>query len=151
METMHAIKIVNYEKEYGTNTFKPYTSMEKHDVVKLKEKIAVMLGLTVAVSSVTLCVHIYESSDLLPNVNAMDDSFCLQSVFDKLSIDPSDVIYVDWDGFKDVDIFATTDLTTVFSDIWYPSSDDIFLIDPLVNWIVTVDHEGLVKFLHINK
>ena len=35
-----------------------------------------------------------------------------------------------------------------FSDIWYPSTDDIDVFDSSVSWILSVNHEGEIRSMH---
>ncbi len=43
------------------------------------------------------------------------------------------------------------DLISTFSDIWYPSSDDLDIIDGTMQWIVSIDHNGTVRALSVGK
>ncbi|EKO31739.1 hypothetical protein LEP1GSC179_0008 [Leptospira santarosai str. MOR084] len=41
------------------------------------------------------------------------------------------------------------DLINNFDDIWYPSVDDIDIIDMSISWILSVSHFGEIKLIDL--
>jgi hypothetical protein len=62
--------------------------------------------------------------------------------------DPKSGWHINWMHFDVVDKMKTVDFIKYFEYIWYPSSDDIDVIDENLNWIMLIDHEGGVRLLN---
>lgn len=64
----------------------------------------------------------------------------------KLDLEYSDEVMVNWYQFDDVDKMKLDDIEKHFHDLWYPDVDDIDIIHPNFLWIVSIDHSGDIKF-----
>ena len=87
---------------------------------------------------------------LIPDVNAEDDGFDMGRLMDRLNLDMPEVVYLNWYHFDDVDEMSTRDLSLHFSDIWYPSADDLEVIDPRTQWVMSIHHAGMITVLDFN-
>lgn len=85
-----------------------------------------------------------EASDVT-DVNAGEPGFDLCRTIDALGLERSEEVLLNWRHFDNVDRIRLVDLCNYFSDIWYPSSDDIEIIHPERQWIVSVSHDGDVR------
>jgi hypothetical protein len=79
---------------------------------------------------------------LLDDVNALDDDFDLLDVWKKGQIVPADDLLLSFDVLGSVDEMHRKDLERCFGDIWYPTSDDLFVFDRSAEWALFVDHDG---------
>jgi hypothetical protein len=77
-------------------------------------------------------------------VNSLSDDFRLSQVLWRLRILPPEYVFVNWYRFDDVDEIKFADLESHFTDIWYPSSDDIEVFDSSLKWLIAVSHDGSV-------
>jgi hypothetical protein len=50
--------------------------------------------------------------------------------------------FLNWYRFDKVDELKFDDLCEVFDDLWYPSSDDLDILNPNINWVVSIEHFG---------
>ena len=57
------------------------------------------------------------NGSFIEKYNALDDHFSLLELFADLNL-CCDVICINWDEFKTIDVFRTIDLYNYFSDIW---------------------------------
>ncbi|MGF7494324.1 heat-shock protein [Campylobacter concisus] len=80
----------------------------------------------------------------LDGFNADEENFDLKAVFNKLDIATPNEICINFNKFESIDILHFDDLSKFFSDIWYPSLDDIEIFDLNLNWIVSVRHYGAI-------
>ena len=57
-------------------------------------------------------------------------------------------LYVCWDCFYAIDRFDYNDIVKYFSDIWYPSVDDIIIFDDSYNVCMMIRHDGVIYLLN---
>ena len=86
----------------------------------------------------------------MSGANAEDDQFDLRKVLDELGFVLSEVTYLNWNRFDDIDEISTSELLNHFSDIWYPATDDLEMIDAQMQWVIAVHHSGTVKALKLD-
>ena len=57
-------------------------------------------------------------------------------------------LYVCWDYFYAIDRFDYNDIVKYFSDIWYPSVDDIIIFDDSYKVCMMIRHDGVIYLLN---
>ena len=57
-------------------------------------------------------------------------------------------LYVCWDCFYAIDRFDFNDIVKYFSDIWYPSVDDIIIFDDSYKVCMMIRHDGVIYILN---
>lgn len=62
---------------------------------------------------------------------------------------PPEEVYVNWHQFDRVDRIGLHALSTNLTDIWYPKSDDIDVVDPAYRWVTSIGYDGEVYFLEL--
>ncbi len=87
----------------------------------------------------------------MDNVNAEDDNFDWNKVFNRIGIPVPNEVFINFERFNSIDVFLFNDFCKYFGDIWYPAADDIEVFDATFNWIVSVKHYGLVHYAKIEK
>lgn len=66
-----------------------------------------------------------------------------------LGLDHDDICTVVWVGpFPSVRMPIRVCLT-YFYDVWYPGSDDIWVMDHARTWLFQCDHHGYLQFVHL--
>ena len=78
--------------------------------------------------------------------SADEANFDLNSLFGKLNIATSNEICINFNKFESIDILHFDDLSKFFSDIWYPSLDDIEIFDLKLSFIISVRHYGAIYY-----
>lgn len=144
---MHSVKINNFEKENGEGSFPTYRRLNCAELSQLKSILSANLNLNSSADGRDILSKITESKCPLLGINTLESSFSLRNIICNLGFAPSIKVYVNWDDFREVDEIGFDDITNYFSDIWYPSSDDIEIIDKDLKWIVSIDHMGGVSYL----
>jgi len=88
---------------------------------------------------------IQERSALVQGLNAQDEGFALRRALKAAGICPLERVAINWGRFDDIDWAQLDELSLLFSDVWYPGSDDIDLFDSTLTWVLTICHEGYVS------
>ena len=75
------------------------------------------------------------------------ENFKLIETLKNLKIQSSDKIFINWYRYDNIDSMTLDDLDTYFYDIWFAGPDDIDIFDRNLNWIVSIQHEGIVSYI----
>ena len=137
---MDQIKLENFRKEHG---FKMpiIRSLSAGECLKIRENL----------------LHKFSLDDLdeffkidkfsrLDGFNADEEKFDLKAAFRKLNIATPNEICINFNKFESIDILHFDDLSKFFSDIWYPSLDDIEIFDIHLSFILSVRHYGAIYY-----
>ena len=125
---MDKFKIENYEREHGAGTFVPFRHLGDEEANYVKEGLRMRLNLPEGLPSGEILRAIQDRSTLLPGVDADADEFNLRHVLDNLGFEVSEFTYLNWRRFDDIDEVKSSYLPPIFSDVWYPSADDLDLL-----------------------
>jgi len=146
---MYEIKLKRLVNEIeGREVFADVSGDEPVPLVeRLKQKLnmpVIATGravLTKLLETATFCGH---------DVNAEKDDFRLRQVLESLGLSLGNYVYLNLMHFDDVDKVELDFLSKYFDDFWYPSSDDLDIIDQDLRWYVCVDHHGFIQFADLN-
>ena len=144
---MEAFKLVNFQHEHNTN-------MPIVRSIEGSECEAVLCALFRSWHVTTLEEFFKKEEQefvLVDNVNAEDDNFDWNKVFNRIGIPVPNEVFINFERFNSIDVFLFNDFCKYFGDIWYPAADDIEVFDAPFNWIVSVKHYGLVHYAKIEK
>lgn len=144
---MHSSKIENYERDHGLGTFVLFRKITVEETNCFRIHLKKILSLPQEISPKDLVNVISKRSYLLQGFNAEDTEFDLYKLFAKLHLLFPEKIYLNWYQFEELDEISTVDLVNKFHDIWYPSSDDLDLVDPQAQWVISIHHTGAVTLL----
>ena len=133
---MDQIKLENFRKEYGFR-MPIIRSLSEAERLKIRENLLHKFSL----DDIDEFFKIDKFSRL-DGFNADEENFDLKAVFGKLNIATPNEICINFNKFESIDIFRFDDLSKFFSDIWYPSLDDIEIFDLKLSFIVSVRHYG---------
>ena len=150
---MESFKIDHFKKENPLEEFPKFNTLNPNNAEKLYKNIYERMskGIVGGVTNDTLAKIIDGYGVLLTVFNAKEEGFLLENVFRNIKIFPNEKIYINWYLFDDVDEMRFVDLNNYFYDIWYPGSDDIDIFDSTFSWVLSISHEGYVKYLNINR
>ena len=86
------------------------------------------------------------NGSFIEKYNALDDHFSLLELFADLNL-RCDVICINWDEFKTIDVFRTIDLYNYFSDIWFPCADNIIVFPRNMTIFIMIRHDGAIYYV----
>ena len=135
---MDQIKLENFRKEYGFD-MPVIRSLLPGECLKIRENLLHKFSL----DDVDEFFKIDKFSRL-DGFNADEENFDLKAVFGKLNIATPNEICINFNKFESIDILHFDDLSKFFSDIWYPSLDDIEIFDINLSFIFSVRHYGAI-------
>ena len=137
---MDQIKLENFRKEYGFD-MPVIRSLLPGECLKIRENLLHKFSL----DDVDEFFKIDKFSRL-DGFNADEENFDLKAVFGKLNIATPNEICINFNKFESIDILHFDDLSKFFSDIWYPSLDDIEIFDINLSFIFSVRHYGAIYY-----
>ncbi len=146
---MDAHKIVIFRKANPGTPFPEYVPLTTDEAGEVDRMVRRKLAVPTAMAPADLLMQIRARSTRLHGASVFSSHFDLAAVAAGLSSPaPADVV-INWYRFDELDRMALRDLAAHLKDIWFPSVDDIEIIDPGGRWIISVDHEGRVYVLDL--
>ena len=147
--SVERFKIENFEQEHGVNTFPAFRSLASeeanHTLTMLKRR----LELPNELNALGVLDTVDQKSVDVNGVDATEDAFDLRSVLGRLEFSAAKV-FVNWYRFDRIDEFEIEDLCKYFRDIFYPSADDLEILDSNLTWLMSIRHYGAVKALRLS-
>ena len=137
---MDQIKLENFRKEYGFE-MPIVRSLSAGECLKIRENLLHKFSL----NDVDEFFKIDKFSKL-DGFNADEVNFDLMTAFSELGIAMPNEICINFNKFESIDILHFDDLSKFFSDVWYPSLDDIEIFDINLSFIVSVRHYGEIYY-----
>ena len=137
---MDQIKLENFRKEYGFE-MPIIRSLPAGECLKIRENLLHKFSL----DDIDEFFKI-DKFNRLDGFNANEEKFDLKAAFSELGIATPNEICINFNKFENIDILRFDDLSKFFSDIWYPSLDDIELFDFYLSFIVWVGDCGAIYY-----
>ena len=137
---MDQIKLENFRKEYGFE-MPIVRSLPYDECLKIRENLLHKFSL----DDIDEFFKIDKFSKL-DGFNADEANFDLNALFSELDIATPNEICINFNKFESIDILRFDDLSKFFSDIWYPSLDDIEIFDINLSFIISVRHYGEIYY-----
>jgi hypothetical protein len=141
-------KIDHFEKEHGANSFPQFRSLTSDEASHALALLKRRRGLPMELNVLGVLNTVDQMSFEVDGVNATEDRFDLRAVLALLGFSAARV-FVNWYRFDRVDEFETEDLCKYFGAIFYPSSDDMEVMDSSLTWLVSIRHNGAVRALSL--
>ena len=135
---MDQIKLENFRKEYGIK-MPIIRSLPAGECLKIRENLLHKFSL----DDIDEFFKI-DKFNKLDGFNAVEENFDIKTAFSELGIATPNEICINFNKFESIDIFRFDDLDKFFSDIWYPSLDDIEIFDIHLSFILSVRHYGAI-------
>jgi hypothetical protein len=144
-----ALKIENFSSANRGSAFPTFEHLSPSDCAHLRSEIANRIGLDPQTKPLRLLETLHAQAKPLTSVD--EAGFELRAVISVAGFNGCSDVYVNWYRFDHIDRIALLDLSKYFSDIWYPSSDDIEIFDGSLDWFVLITHDGLVSVLDVSR
>ncbi|WP_148789563.1 heat-shock protein [Campylobacter concisus] len=135
---MDQIKLENFRKEYGFE-MPIVRSLSPDECLKIRENLLHKFSL----QNIDEFFKI-DKFNKFDGFSADEANFDLNALFGKLNIATPNEICINFNKFESIDILYFDDLSKFFSDIWYPSLDDIDIFDIHLSFIFSVRHYGAI-------
>ena len=135
---MDQIKLENFRKEYGFK-LPIIRSLSAAECLEIRENLLYKFSL----QNIDEFFKIDKFSRL-DGFNADEENFDFKTAFSELGIAMPNEICINFNKFESIDILRFDDLSKFFSDIWYPSLDDIEIFDINLSFIISVRHYGAI-------
>jgi hypothetical protein len=139
---MHEIKINNFNKSHHGIEFPWYKALSPNDLEVLQKKLKSKLLLDANTDLLRLVKIMASKSSVILGIDAEDISFSLIELLKNQAIKPQSNVLINWYRFDEIDEIDINDLNKYFSDIWYPSADDIDIFDSTLSWFLSISHSG---------
>ena len=137
---MDQIKLENFRKEHGFDML-IIRSLPAGECLKIRENLLHKFSL----QNIDEFFKIDKFSRL-DGFNADEANFDLNALFNELNVATPNEICINFNKFESIDILRFDDLFKFFSDIWYPSFDDIEIFDINLSFIFSVRHYGAIYY-----
>ncbi len=141
-------KLYNFIKDNDGIAFPQIDSLSPQECIELRLKLCSRFNLKTDRRGYELALTIDRLQTCLKEVRADDPNFDLEKVLRSISVTSGNDVFVNWKNFEIIDRIKIRDLSKFFSDIWYPSTDDIDVFDSSVSWVLSVNHEGEIRSMH---
>ena len=139
---MDQIKLENFRKEHGFE-MPIIRSLSPDECLKIKENLLHKFSLNDSEIDEFFKIDKFSKLD---GFNADEVNFDLKTAFNELGIATPNEICINFNKFENIDILHFDDLSKFFSDIWYPSLDDIEIFDINLSFIISVRHYGAIYY-----
>lgn len=147
---MEEFKIDHFKREYKDKEFPWFDTIDAKHSERIRRKLADRIDFEDYNDTLAFVYKVDEISKTIDGINAQDDNFDLRALLEKYWIIPKDTVYLDWYRFDTTDRIKFRDLAKYFDSIWYPGPDDIALFDDSLDWILSINHEGILDILIIH-
>ena len=137
---MDQIKLENFRKEYGFE-MPIVRSLSPNECLKIRENLLRKFSL----NDIDEFFKI-DKFNKFDGFSAVEANFDLKTAFGELGIATPNEICINFNKFESIDILRFDDLSKFFSDIWYPSLDDIEIFDINLSFIFSVRHYGAIYY-----
>jgi hypothetical protein len=148
---MEAFNVENNEREHGRGSFIPYRPLDSYAAKELCQRLALSLDLDALTTGREVLQVIRDRGVLVEGVSAENETFDLGQLLAGLRLPLQEKLFLNWYRYDRIDEVGAEDLTAHFSDLWYPSVDDLDIFDRSVSWVLSVSHYGAVQFLKMGK
>lgn len=143
---MEKFKIDHFKNENPALDFPKYRSLNNEELINIQENLYSIFNIKEDRDLLRLVKTIDTHTINIENINVDDDDFNLQELFEFIKIKPAEFIYINWYRYDDIDSLRLSDFSIYFHDIWYKGSDDIDIFDKTFTWVVSVRHDGAIRY-----
>jgi hypothetical protein len=145
---MQEFKRKHFEAAHPGTPYPRVETLSEGEATALRARIAERVKCS-ADDGLALVQSLAARSVLVEGIAADSDDFHLLGTLWRFRVRPQPTVFINWYRFDNVDRIDVEDLSRHFGDIWYPSSDDIDILDDTCDWILSVGHSGDVRLTHL--
>ena len=144
---MDQFKIEHFRSTYRRD-FPSHRMLSKAEAREIRARLATNAGLEHTENLAAFTTQICALAEPRDGVDASAPQFELRRALRAAGIVPGERVLLNWYRFDEIDLMNFDDVADFFRDIWYPSSDDLDIVDPDARWVVSIDHHGAVRVVH---
>lgn len=142
---MHEFKLEHFRRDHPGESFPEFQHLTEAECAALTSEVIKRFRLSELRMPSQLVPALWDSARVLEGVDAEETSFSVIRALTAAGAMPTDRVCINWlRDWDTIDRFRLADLDRFFEDIWYPSSDDLEVIAETLDWILLIDHEGVV-------
>lgn len=82
----------------------------------------------------------------IEHLNAEINEINWNKIFQVIGLPIPHEVYINDHKFEHLDVMLFSNFSKYFTDIWYPSADDIEIFDSSLNYIVAIRHYGALYY-----
>lgn len=142
---MEQFKIDQFREENNGVSFPDFKSLSERECEEIRQQVCEALGFPANLVGASLSTQLTKLQSYVDGVNAENENFELQAIAKSICIGVQEKVFVNWHQFDKIDQLSFENLAKYFSDIWYPSTDDIDIFDSSLLWIISIDHHGEIQ------
>ena len=143
---MEKYKIDNFKKENQSIDFPWHRSLSSIEIQNIVSKLSKAVG-DVDVDPLALVKKIQKTSLQVDGINAEDSDFSISRIFEMLKIHPAENIFINWYRYDVLDEVRLDEFNHYFANIWYPSADDIDIFYISMDWIISISHHCIIRYI----
>lgn len=146
---MDEFKLKHFAEEHPGKQL-PVQRGSHEEVATVRALLLRRLGLPDATDGLALVETVEARSVPVEDHDASRNDFDLARLLvDLVGINLDDDVFLNWYRFDQLDRMRAVELAQFFDDVWYPSADDLDVIDPRCRWILSVSHHGGIRILRL--
>jgi len=142
-------KVEQFEQEHGANSFPEFRSLTNEEAGHVLAVLKRRLGLLDELTAQEVLHTIDQRSVDVEGVDTTEDAFDLRLVLGRLGFS-AERVFINWYRFDRIDEFSIEDFCNSFSEFFYPSADDLEILDLDLAWLVSIRHCGAVRALGLS-
>ncbi|XDD49565.1 hypothetical protein AB3N59_14330 [Leptospira sp. WS92.C1] len=147
---MEQIKIENYIKDNPNKSFPYWSELDSEACGKIRNTIIRKLQLISDISDIDLMKTIEKRGAFKGFIDIDNIENTKKVLLTSLPTTDNELIYINWYRINKIDQMYLQDLIDNFDDIWYPSVDDIDVINTTISWIFSISHFGGIKIIQLD-
>lgn len=147
---MEQFKIDHFVKENRGMSFPDFESLSESKNVEVRLRVCEAFGFPPNLVGAFLAEQIAKLQSNVEGVDAENEDFDLKGLTKLVGISVQENVFVNWHQFDKIDKLSFENLAKCFSDIWYPSSDDIDIFDSSFSWIISITHDGEIQIFQLD-
>ncbi len=143
---MDDIRVVNFQRDNPGISFPWVQGVDASRCEAIRRALAQSMNLGVHVPGLELVRTIREKAKLIDGADAESEFFNVA----ELPVIWHDSVYLNWGRFDSLDEMKAEDVKQWFDYLWYPSADDLDILDSDLEWVISIAHSGEVYVLFSN-
>lgn len=148
---MDKIKIDNFVLEKKNIEFPFWRELTNNECANIKKELIKKLRLPPLISDLNLMKTINHLGKFKTCLNVDTNSFENERIIlmNNLPLTDNPLIYLNWYRMNRIDQMYLRDFINYYEYIWYPSAEDIDIIDSNISWIFSISHSGAIQLVEL--
>ncbi|MFQ3858021.1 hypothetical protein ACLK29_19215 [Leptospira kirschneri] len=149
---MDKIKIDNFILENKNIEFPFWRELSNEECVTIKMEIIKKLSLPSSISDLNLMKTIKQLGKVKTWLDVDSNNFENERIIliNNLPLTNNPLIYINWYRIDIIDQMYLKDFINYYEYIWYPSAEDIDIIDSNISWVFSISHTGAIQLVELD-